>query len=48
MNRVTVTDDAKKPYDLEVENDTFWKRNALKPFPEAIEDNSNEVATLNI
>lgn len=50
MNRVTVPEDsgggAGKTYDLEVEQDLFWKKNAPQPFPEAIDDNSSELARI--
>lgn len=46
MNRVLVKDaesGARKAYDLEPETDTFWKTHAPRPFPEAIEENSQEL-----
>jgi len=44
MNRVNISEDgANRTYDLEVENDAFWKKNAPLAFPQAIEDNSNEL-----
>jgi hypothetical protein len=44
MNRATISEDgATKTYDLEVENDAFWKKNAPLAFPEAIDDNSKEL-----
>lgn len=49
MNRVTIPDGsggASKAYDLEVEQDAFWKKNAPRAFPEAIDDNSLELARI--
>jgi hypothetical protein len=47
LNRVSVKDEggsgAPKTYDLEVEQDLFWRKNAPRPFPEAIDDNSTEL-----
>jgi hypothetical protein len=47
LNRVQVKDDggsaAPKTYDLEVEQDSFWRKNAPRPFPKAIDDNSSEL-----
>ena len=43
MNRVNAEG---KSYDLEVEQDGFWKKNAPRPFPEAIDDNSNELGRI--
>jgi len=44
MNRVTVVEGAgRKNYDLEVEHDAFWKKNAPMPFPQAIGDNEVEL-----
>ena len=48
MNRVTVSDGSAqgKAYDLEVEQDSFWKKNAPRAFPEAIDDNSQELTRI--
>lgn len=48
MNRVTIDPDGSggKAYDLEVELDAFWRKNAPRAFPEAIDDNSHELARI--
>ena len=47
MNRVATVDGGdRKTYDLEVEQDSFWRKNAARAFPEAIEDNEVELGRI--
>uniref|UniRef100_A0A7S2WCA8 Sec1 family domain-containing protein 1 n=1 Tax=Rhizochromulina marina TaxID=1034831 RepID=A0A7S2WCA8_9STRA len=46
MNRVVITDadtGTKKPYDLEVEQDQFWRKFGPRLLPEAVDENHDEM-----